>query len=262
VREEQAKTISKPQVVSIEDTFSHIIASTGMRPPASATLLPETAIICGLAKATLANNPKFLWDKWKDDNASIRDAIERTYPDEFKDFDRRMREPGGFYRGNAARDRVFKTRSGKAEFTVPTSLSALGAGDAPGRFHLVTLRSNDQFNTTIYGFVDRLRGLEGSRNIVLISPADMRRAKLKTHERVTLVCDVDDGVKREVGDLIVTPYALPDGCVAGYFPELNPLVPLSCHDVESKTPAGKGVPVRIRKANGVFVGGLAEKFGL
>ncbi|MCW2286236.1 molybdopterin-dependent oxidoreductase alpha subunit [Rhodoblastus acidophilus] len=262
VREEQTRTISKPQVVSIEDTFSHVIASLGTRRPASPTLLPETTIVCGLAKATLPHNPKLLWDAWKNDNASIRDAIERTYPEEFKDFNRRMYQPGGFYRGNAARDRVFKTRSGKAEFTAPTTLSALGLGDAAGRYHLVTLRSNDQFNTTIYGFVDRLRGLEGPRNIVLISPADMRRAKLKEHERVTLVCDVDDGVTREVGDLIVTPYALPDGCVAGYYPELNPLLPLSSHDLESKTPAAKGIPVRIRKANGVFVGGLEQRFGV
>ena len=93
----------------------------------------------------------------------VRDLIAETYPDEFHDFNARMFTPGGFYRGNAARERIWKTKSGKAEFTVPDTLTSIGFEDAPGRYRLLTMRSNDQFNTTIYGMSDRLRGIEGTR---------------------------------------------------------------------------------------------------
>ena len=182
----------------------------------------------------------------------MRELIAQTYPDEFHDMSERMFEAGGFYRGNAARERHWKTDSGKAEFTLTDTLTALGSGDAPGRFHLITMRSNDQFNTTIYGHDDRLRGLEGDRAIVLVSPEDMRREGLQAGDVVSLVTDAagheaeDDGSLREVRGLRVTPFALPAGCVGGYYPELNALVPLWYHDAASKTPAAKGVPVRIR----------------
>jgi anaerobic selenocysteine-containing dehydrogenase len=158
-----------------------------------------------------------------------------------------MFQPGGFYRGNAAHERIWKTESGKAEFTDPSVLSSLGVGEAPGRYHLITLRSNDQFNTTIYGHSDRLRGLEGSREIVLINPAEMERAGLKEGDVVSLVGDAGDDVQREVNGLTVVAFNLPDGCLGGYYPEMNALVPLWYHDQASKTPASKGVPVRIRR---------------
>ncbi|HBM60702.1 MAG TPA: formate dehydrogenase, partial [Citreicella sp.] len=104
---------------------------------------------------------------------------------------------------------------------------------------------NDQFNTTIYGFSDRLRGIEGGRDVVLINPEDMQRLGLAADQRVTLESTVEDGTARRIGGLRVVPYDLPDGCVAAYYPEVNPLVPLSYHDKLSKTPAYKGVPVRI-----------------
>jgi anaerobic selenocysteine-containing dehydrogenase len=110
----------------------------------------------------------------------------------------------------------------------------------------VTLRSNDQFNTTIYGYSDRMRGIEGTRDVLLISPEEMHRAGLRKGQVVSLVSDAEDGVHREVGGLVVTPFELPDDCVAGYYPELNPLIPLWYHDLESKTPAAKAVPVRIK----------------
>ena len=193
--------------------------SLGKRGPASEHLKSELAIVAGLAKATLPAHPKWRWDEWTGDYGLVRALIAATYPDEFHDMSDRMFEPGGFYRGNKARERIWKTASGKAEFTAPTVMSACGIGDAPGRFHLVTMRSNDQFNTTIYGHSDRLRGLEGSRAIVLVSPADMTREGLAEGDVVTLFCDADDGVPREVGGLTVTPFALPDGCVGGYYPE-------------------------------------------
>ena len=108
------------------------------------------------------------------------------------------------------------------------------------------MRSNDQFNTTIYGNSDRLRGIEGTRDVLLINPTEMRRLGLKEGQIVSLVSDAGDGVHREVGGLAVTPFSLPDGAVGGYYPELNPLIPLWYHDRHSKTPAGKGVPVRIK----------------
>src|SRR6185437_17066925 len=109
--------------------------------------------------------------------------------------------PGGFYRGNAARERIWKTKSGKAEFTTPTTLTSTGFGDAPGRYRLITMRSNDQFNTTIYGLSDRMRGIEGTRDVLLINPEDMRRLGLKEGQIVSLVSDAEDGVHREVGGL-------------------------------------------------------------
>lgn len=248
VRSEEDIQRSGPQSVSIEDSFSHIYGSIGKRAAASEYLLSELAIVAGIAKATLPPHPKWRWDEWTADYSLVRDLIAETYAKEFHDFNARMFEPGGFYRGNPAHDRIWKTDSGKAEFTDPTVLSALGVGDAPGRFHLITMRSNDQFNTTIYGFNDRLRGLEGSRTILLINPDDMARAGLKEGDLVSLIGDANDDIHREVTNLTVTPFNLPDGCIGGYYPEMNPLIPLWYHDEASKTPASKGVPVRIQRA--------------
>ncbi len=246
-RPEEDVQASGPQTVTIEDSFSHIHGSIGHRTPASDTLLSELAIVAGIAKATLPAHPTWRWDEWTADYGLVRDLIAETYPEEFHDFNARMFQAGGFYRGNAARDRIWKTDSGKAEFTHPTTMTALGIGDAPGRFHLITMRSNDQFNTTIYGFDDRLRGLSGSRLILLMNPRDMQREGLKEGDIVTLAGDADDDTRRAVEGLKVTPYDLPDGCVGGYYPEMNPLVPLWYHDEASKTPASKGVPVRIER---------------
>ncbi|WP_137680124.1 FdhF/YdeP family oxidoreductase [Aurantiacibacter suaedae] len=248
VRAEEDIQESGNQQVSMEDSFSHIYGSIGKREPASEHLKSETAIVCGLAKATLdGRNPKLTWDAWQADYSRIRDLIAQTFPDEFHDMNARMNQPGGFYRGNAARDRIWKTESGKAEFTDPDSLTSCGIGDAQGRYHLVTLRSNDQFNTTIYGHDDRLRGLKGSRMIVLMRPEDIVSEGLSEGEEVTLQTDSDghDAQERAVSGLTVTPYDLPKGTLAGYFPELNALVPLWYHDKLSQTPASKGVPVRI-----------------
>lgn len=246
VRAEEDMQASGPQAVSIEDSFSHIHGSLGKREPASEHLLSEPAIIAGMAKATLPPHPKWCWNEWIGDYSVIRDLIAETYPDDFHGFNDRFFQPGGFYRGNPARERNWKTDSGKAEFTDPSVLSALGMGVAEGRYHLITMRSNDQFNTTIYGFSDRLRGLEGSRSILLINPSDMAREGLKSGDQVSLESDVDDGVARRVDGLTVTPFDLPDGCLGGYYPEMNPLIPLWYHDEASKTPASKGVPVRIK----------------
>ena len=192
VRSEEDMQESGSQWVSIEDSFSHIYGSRSHRKPASEHLKSETAIVCGIAKATLdGSNEKLRWDEWTADYSKIRDLIARTFPDEFHDMNARMNQAGGFYRGNAAHERIWKTDSGKAEFTDPSVLNACGIGDAEGRYHLVTLRSNDQFNTTIYGHDDRLRGLKGSRMIVLMRPEDMAAEGLAEDDEVALVTDVD-----------------------------------------------------------------------
>ncbi|HEX4764671.1 MAG TPA: molybdopterin dinucleotide binding domain-containing protein, partial [Lichenihabitans sp.] len=123
---------------------------------------------------------------------------------------------------------------------------AVDFDDVPGRYRLITMRSNDQFNTTIYGFSDRLRGIEGTRQVLLMNPAEIERAGLKEGQMVSLVGDAGDGVHREAGPLKVTPFDLPNGCIGSYYPEMNPLIALSHHDMQSKTPASKSVPVRIR----------------
>ena len=245
-RSEEDIQAGGPQVVTIEDSLSCIHGSRATHKPASDELRSEVAIVAGLAKATLPPNPKLMWDDWVADYGRIRDLIEATYPEEFHRFNERLFTPGGFYRGNAARERIWKTASGRAEFTTPTVMSAVGFTDEPGRYRLITMRSNDQFNTTIYGFSDRLRGIEGTRDVLLISAEDIERAGLREGQVVALVSDAGDGLHREVGGLVVTPFSLPAGCVGAYYPEMNPLVPLWYHDELSKTPAGKGVPVRIR----------------
>ncbi len=244
-RSEEDIQASGPQAVTMEDSLSCIQGSLGTRKPASKHLLSELAIVAGIAKATLAPNPKVKWDAWVDDYARVRDLIEQTYPEQFRDFDARKFTPGGFYRGNSARERVWKTESKKADFTVPSAMTGAGVDDAPGRFRLITMRSNDQFNTTIYGYSDRLRGIEGTRDVVLINRADMARAGLAEGQVVSLASDAGDGEHRQVDGLTVTPFNLPDGCVGAYYPEMNPLMPLWYHDQESKTPAAKAVPVRI-----------------
>ncbi|MFC6622489.1 FdhF/YdeP family oxidoreductase [Novosphingobium panipatense] len=244
-RSEEDVQKSGAQAVTMEDSLSCIHGSLGKNKPASKHLKSEVAIVAGIAKATLPPNPKVRWDEWTADYAKIRDLIEETYPEQFHDFNARVFTPGGFYRGNSARERVWKTESGKAEFTVPKTMTSVGFAAAEGRYRLVTLRSNDQFNTTIYGYSDRLRGIEGTRDVVLMNPEDIAAAGLENGQVVALVSDAQDGVHRKVDGLTVTPFLLPRGCIGAYYPEMNPLIPLWYHDEQSKTPAAKAVPVRI-----------------
>ena len=243
VRAEEDIQNGTNQQITIEDSFSHIHASIGQRSPASPHLKSEVAIVAGLAAATVDANPKLAWGEWTADYSRIRALIEETYPDQFHDFETRMTQSGGFYRGNSARERDWQTDSGRANFTLPRDLDATGLGDGDGVFRLMTLRSNDQFNTTIYGMSDRLRGIEGDRMLIMMSPDDMDDMGLQAEQRITL--GETGGGARQVAGLRVVPYDLPRGCLAGYFPELNPLAPLDRRDMLSDTPASKGIPVRI-----------------
>lgn len=246
VRAEEDIQNGTPQVVTMEDSLSCIHGSIGKAKPASPHLQSEMAIVAALAQATLEPNPRVPWAEWSTDYAAVRDAIEATYPDKFRDFNQRLFTPGGFFKGNTARERDWQTKSGKAEFTVPGALNATGFAAEEGLYRLITLRSNDQFNTTVYGYSDRLRGIEGKRDVLLINPTEMARAGLREGQRVALVGDASDGVDRVVEGLEVLPFNLPEGCLAGYYPELNPLIALRHHDQASHTPAAKSVPVRIR----------------
>lgn len=244
-RSEEDIQATGAQTVTIEDSFSHIHGSLSHRSPASAHLKSELAIVAGMAMATLPPNPKVRWQEWTGDYALVRDLIAETYHEQFHDMNARMFEPGGFYRGNSARERVWKTESGKAQFTAPEMLAATDVEDAEGRYRLVTVRSNDQFNTTIYGYSDRLRGIEGKRDVLLISPDDIESAGLRAGQRVALVGDAGDGHVRRIEQLEIVPFDLPAGTIVGYYPELNPLISIDHHDRTSKTPASKAVPVRI-----------------
>lgn len=244
-RIERDEQKSGSQAVSVEDSTSCIHGSRGKIAPASEHLLSEPAIVGALAQAILPPNPKVDWDAWVGDYALIRDAIEETYPEIFKDYNARLFTPGGFWKGNKAAERIWHTESGKAEFFTPQSLSATGFADAEHRYRLITLRSNDQFNTTIYGYHDRFRGVKGTRDVLFINPEDMAAAGLMSGQIVALESDAGDGVMRRREGLSVTPYDIPRGCLGAYYPEANVLIPVEHHAEESHVPAGKSVPVRI-----------------
>ena len=237
-----------PQAVSMEDSTACIHGSRGLAKPASEHLRSEPWIVAALAKATLAPNPKVDWDWWVADYRRVRDAIEQTYPEMFRDFNARLFQPGGFHRPLAARHREWKTKTGKANFIRPKSLA--GNVDAPPGsdiFQLTTIRSQGQFNTTVYSDRDRFRGVSGTRMVLFMNVADMARAGLSEGETVGLTTAIEDGIHRHVGGFLVRAYNIPEGCLAGYYPECNPLVPVSHHAKGSFVPAVKGVPVRIVK---------------
>lgn len=233
------------QAVSMEDSTSCIHGSRGSAAPASPHLLSEPSIVAEIAKRIVPPNDRVDWDGWVADYGRIRDAIEATYPEIFKDFNARLFTPGGFWKGNKAAERIWQTQSGKAEFLAPSGLSATGFDDAQHRFRLMTLRSNDQFNTTVYGYYDRFRGVKGTRDILFINQADMVAAGLSEGQIVALASDADDGVTRRREGLIVTPYDIPRGCLGAYYPEANVLMPVEHHAEESHVPAAKSVPVKI-----------------
>ncbi len=252
VRSEIDQQAGGPQIVTMEDSTTCIHASRGKHAPASDHLLSEPRIVAGIAQATLAPNPKVPWDQWVGDYALVRDAIERTYPDQFERFNQRLDIPGGFARPVPARQREWKTDSGKAHFMLPAAMHAsFDDGSDPDVLRLITLRSNDQFNTTVYGYDDRLRGIHGSRMVVMMNRADRERLGIPADGDARLTTAVDDGIARSLGGFRVLDYDLPAGTCAAYYPECNALIPLWQYAEESKTPAAKSVPVRVSADAGV-----------
>ncbi|WP_419899291.1 FdhF/YdeP family oxidoreductase [Roseomonas sp. USHLN139] len=241
-----------PQVVTVEDSTAVIHPSRGMRSPAAPGLLSEPAIIAGLAKALLPANPRIDWDGWLADYGRIREEIAALFPKWYANYNRRVWEKGGMPRANPARQRQWQTETGKANFIAPPGLAADAdmASEGGPVLRLITLRSNDQFNTTVYGFDDRFRGIHGSRAVVMMHAEDIARLGLRDGQKVTLSTVADDGVSRRVEGLQVVRYDLTPGCIAGYFPECNPLLPAWHHAKESHVPAAKAIPVRVLAGGG------------
>jgi formate dehydrogenase major subunit len=236
----------KEQAVSVEDSTGCMHGSRGMAEPAAETLLSEPAIVAGLAKAMLDPNPKVDWDAWVADYSRIRNAIADTYPEIFHEFNERMWTPGGFRKPNAAAKREWKTPNGKANFTVPDGLTVdPDLPDRAGTLRLFTVRSDGQFNTTIYSLDDRFRGVKGDRMVLFMSRTDMDARGLQDGAKVSAITATDDGVERRVDGLKVMEYPVPPGCIAGYYPECNPLLPLWHYAKESYVPAAKSISVRI-----------------
>ncbi|QKK26786.1 FdhF/YdeP family oxidoreductase [Rhizobium hidalgonense] len=237
-----------PQAVSMESSIAHFHGSRGKVKPASDELLSEPAIVAGIAKATLGEG-KVPWDEWVGNYARIRDAIEATYPETFKDFNNRMFQPGGFPRPLPARERKWATSNGKANFITPERLfPELPTAARSDVLHLATLRSNDQFNTTIYGYGDRFRGVEGTRKVVFMNAGDIAALNLENGASVDLTTAVDEATVRKVTALRVVEYDIPRGSCAAYYPETNPLFPLDHHDAKSKTPSYKLLPVVVTRS--------------
>ena len=236
------------QAVSMEDSTGCMHGSRGRAEPAADTLLSEPAIVARLAKATLPHNPKVYWDTWVADYAKVRDAIAATYPDIFHEFNERMWTPGGFRKPVAAAKRQWKTPNGKANFTVPDGLAAdPDLKESAGSIRLFTVRSDGQFNTTIYSHKDRFRGVE-DRMVIFMAREDMDAQGLADGDTVQASTVTDDGVERRVDGLRVVEYPVPAGCAAGYYPECNPLIPLWHYAKESKVPAAKSIAVRIQRS--------------
>ncbi len=244
-RSEWIRTKCGEQFVTIEDSMSNVTASRGVLEPASPHLLPEVEIVCRMARATLPDS-KISWERYIDDYDLIRDTIAEVYPLIYHDFSKRIQNPKGFHLDVAPRRRVWLTPNGKANFVVMPGLDI----DAPvadaSALRLATVRSHDQFNTTIYSYNDRYRGVYNDRMVLFMNPEDRIARGIEQQARVTLETICDDGVPRRVEGLTILDYPMPLGSVAGYFPELNPLLPLSHHDKISGTPAAKSIPVRVR----------------
>lgn len=238
---------SGEQAVSVEDSTACVHGSKGRKAPAGPMLYSEAAIVAGIALNTPGIARAGLpWQEWVGNYAHIRDAIEATYPERFSRFNERMWEPGGFPLDNGARERVWNTESGKAGFQVPDELHALHTCvEEDDVLQLMTLRSNDQFNTTIYGYDDRLRGITGTRKVVLMHDEDIRRMGLQEGDTVSLRTAIDVDTVRMVSGLKIKAYDIPEGNCAAYYPECNVLLPVWHHARRSHVPAGKSIPVRL-----------------
>jgi len=242
-RTEIDRQATGPQFVTTENSMGVVQMSQGRLTPASPHLLSEPQIVARLAVATLGSRSTVDWLGLVADYDRIRDRIERVIPG-FTDYNRRVRQPGGFYLPNGPREGRFTTDTGKARFTVnPAPENRLG----PGQLVMMTIRSHDQFNTTIYGLDDRYRGVTRGRRVVLLNAEDLRERGLKAGDLVDLVSHFR-GQTRTAPHFTVVEYDIPRGCAATYFPEANVLVPLDSVAETSNTPTSKYVVITVRPA--------------
>jgi len=237
---------SGPQAVTVEDSMSMVHLSSGMNPPASAQLMSEPAIVAQLAAATLPRS-RTPWLSLVEDYDRIRDRIAQVI-EGFADFNARVRTDGGFHLHHPGRERVFPTKTGKAGFYAH-ALDGNATHAQTDVMQLMTVRSHDQYNTTVYGLDDRYRGVHGLRRVCFISGADLERLGFRDGEHVDIASVWHDG-ERVVRDFRLVEYDIPPGCLAAYFPETNPLVPLDHHAERARTPASKSIPVRLRRSTG------------
>lgn len=243
-RSEAIRTAAGEQFITIEDSMSNVTASRGVLPPASPDLLSEVEIVCRMARAALPGS-KVPWESYIDDYDAIRDKIAEVYPALYSGFSEKIKSPNGFHLDVAPRRLVWLTPNGKANFLLFPGLDVNAPVSDPGMLRLATVRSHDQFNTTIYSFNDRYRGVRDSRMVLFMNVDDRIERGLEPNASITLETISSDGVERRVEGLTVLDYPMPRGSVAGYYPELNPLLPLEYHDKISGTPAAKSIPVRV-----------------
>jgi len=248
------------QGVTVEDSMSMVHISYGRNEPASELLLSETAIVSRMAEATLGgsngNEPGqgrhgLRWRAWRDDYALIRDDIERVF-DDFHDYNARIAVPGGFHLTVGPRQRIWHTASGKAQFSVhalpkDTPITRARALHGERLLVMMTTRSHDQYNTTIYGLDDRYRGVYGQREVLFINPEDLAELELHDGDLVDIETIWNDGITRKVSGFKIVPYNIPRGNLAAYYPETNPLVPLTSVGDGTGTPTSKSVPVKISR---------------
>ncbi|SDU11479.1 FdhF/YdeP family oxidoreductase [Halopseudomonas salegens] len=240
---------SGAQAVTVEDSFSMIHASYGQLPPLSTEMRSEPAIIAGIAQAALGNWP-VNWSELVADYDRIRDLIAACIPG-FTDFNQRLQPPGGFHLPNPVNRHQWQTPSGRAEFSLhplPAShlpASVLNSGQQP-ELILQSLRSHDQYNTTIYGLHDRYRGVSGHRQVLFINALDRERLGWPPGARVDIESLWDDAIERRVPGFSLIDFDIPLGQAAAYYPEINPLLPLASYGAESFTPTAKFIAIRLR----------------
>ncbi|WP_034040105.1 FdhF/YdeP family oxidoreductase [Wocania ichthyoenteri] len=228
------------QTQSVENSMGIVSSTKGILEPCSNALLSEVAVVCGIANATLKQRSKIDWLKYTDDYNLVRDDIQEVV-DGFNDYNKRLKNPSGFYLPNGARVRQFKTKTGKANFSINKLPNWKLKND---ELIMMTIRSHDQFNTTIYGLNDRYRGIYNERRIIFMNRGDMKIRGLQEQQIVNLKSKFN-GVTRIANNFKVIGYDIPKNCCATYFPETNVLVPLDSFAHTAKTPASKSVIITI-----------------
>ncbi|WP_220710273.1 FdhF/YdeP family oxidoreductase [Enterobacter cancerogenus] len=230
------------QSITVEDSMSMVHASSGKLKPASPHLLSEPAIVAGMASATLPDS-QVGWADLVADYDRIRDLIERTIPG-FEQYNARIRIPGGFRMPLPPTERVWPTATGKAMFSVFDGVDENAKGEGDNVLRLITLRSHDQYNTTIYALDDRYRGVFGRRDVLFMNEEDMEKRGLEHGDRVDITTALP-GNQQRLEDITVVAYSIASGSVGAYYPEANVLVPLDYLDKDSGTPSYKSVPIRV-----------------